>query len=44
MRKGVLIEEGSPQDILAKHRTDSLETAFLTICCKKEVDKVSISV
>lgn len=44
MRKGVLVEEGSPRDILAKHSTDSLETAFLTICCKKEEDKVGISI
>lgn len=36
MRNGMLIEEGSPQYILNKYETDSLESAFLTLCCKRE--------
>lgn len=31
MRNGVLIEETSPQDILFKENTNSLEEAFLSI-------------
>lgn len=36
MRNGVLIEEGTPQDILTKYETDSLESAFLLLCYKQE--------
>lgn len=40
MRSGVIIEEGSPQDILIKYDTDSLESAFLTLCYNQENNKV----
>ncbi|VVC43845.1 Hypothetical protein CINCED_3A004789 [Cinara cedri] len=36
MRNGVLLEEGPPVDILLKYNTGTLESAFLTICCKEE--------
>jgi len=32
MRNGVLVEEGSPQEIIFKYEADSLESAFLTLC------------
>lgn len=41
MRNGVLIEEGSPQHILDKYETDTLESAFLTLCCKRDANAVS---
>lgn len=34
MRNGKLVENGPPGDILLKYNTNSLESAFLTICCK----------
>lgn len=40
MRNGVLIEEGEPCNILTKYETDSLESAFLSVCCKQEEHKV----
>lgn len=41
MRNGILLEEGMPQEILTKHGTDTLETAFLILCCnQKEENKV----
>ncbi|XP_025415789.1 uncharacterized protein LOC112687357 isoform X2 [Sipha flava] len=36
MRNGVIIEEKSPQDILTKCNTDSLESAFLELCCNQD--------
>jgi len=41
MRNGVLVEEGSPQYILDKYKTDTLESAFLTLCCKRDENLVS---
>lgn len=41
MRSGKLIEEGSPQDILHKYNTDTLESAFLTLCRSEEIIQVS---
>jgi hypothetical protein len=35
MRNELIIEEGPPQDILVKYGTDTLESAFLTICCNQ---------
>ncbi|XP_060841940.1 ABC transporter G family member 23-like isoform X1 [Rhopalosiphum padi] len=35
MRNELIIEEGPPQDILVKYGTDTLEAAFLTICCNQ---------
>lgn len=35
MRNGLIIEEGPPQDILVKYGTDTLESAFLTLCCNQ---------
>lgn len=40
MRNGQIIEEGSPQYILLKYDTDTLEAAFLTLCCNQENNKV----
>lgn len=45
MRNGILLEEGSPEDILLKYNSESLESAFLTICCnelEQEDNNVSI--
>lgn len=42
MRNGVLIEEASPQYILNKYDTDSLESAFLALCCKRQENRVSL--
>ncbi|XP_025415790.1 ABC transporter G family member 23-like isoform X1 [Sipha flava] len=39
MRSGIIVEEGSPQDILYRYGTDSLESAFLTICCNQQLNK-----
>lgn len=40
MRSGEIIEEGSPKDILVKYNTDSLESAFLTLCYDQDKNKV----
>jgi len=32
MRNGVLVDEGSPQEIMFKYEADSLESAFLKLC------------
>lgn len=40
MRNGILVEEGSPQEILTKYRTNSLENCFLIACCNQETNKV----
>lgn len=42
MRNGVLVEEGSPQDILIKYNKDSLESAFLTLCYNQDTEKVMV--
>lgn len=36
MRNGVLVEEGSPQEIIFKYEADSLESAFLTLCSHQD--------
>ncbi|VVC43842.1 ABC transporter-like,P-loop containing nucleoside triphosphate hydrolase,AAA+ ATPase domain,ABC [Cinara cedri] len=41
MRNGVLIEEASPQDILVKQNTTSLEEAFLAISCNQKFNKTN---
>ncbi|VVC27807.1 ABC transporter-like,P-loop containing nucleoside triphosphate hydrolase,AAA+ ATPase domain,ABC [Cinara cedri] len=43
MRNGVIIEEGSPQHILAKYNTDSLESAFLKLCYNQNKNQVVIN-
>lgn len=40
MRNGVLIEEASPQDLLAKENTNSLEEAFLSLSRNQNIKKV----
>lgn len=40
MRNGVLIEEGSPRDILIKQNTTSLEEAFLVLSSSQKFNKV----
>lgn len=40
MRKGMLVEEASPRDILVKYGTDSLESSFLKLCCSQETKQV----
>lgn len=40
MRNGKIIEEGSPQNILVKYGVDTLEVAFLKLCCNKEENQV----
>lgn len=40
MRGGIIVEEGSPKDILSRCGTDSLESAFLTLCCNQKSKKV----
>lgn len=40
MRNGVLIEEASPQDLLVKQNTTSLEVAFLSLSYSQKFDKV----
>lgn len=42
MSNGKIIEEESPQHILMKYNTDSLETAFLMLCCKQKENEVNI--
>lgn len=42
MRNGILVEEGSPQQILTKYSTDSLENCFLKSCCNQDTNKVYI--
>ncbi|VVC43846.1 ABC transporter-like,P-loop containing nucleoside triphosphate hydrolase [Cinara cedri] len=36
MRNGSVIEEGSPQDILTKYESESLDMAFVRLCYKQE--------
>lgn len=43
MRNGVLIEEASPQDILLKERTNSLEEAFLSLSRNQNLVHVKIT-
>lgn len=40
MRNGLLIEEGSLQEILTKYSTVTLEAAFLTSCCNQKIIEV----
>lgn len=40
MRNGVLIEEGTPKEILDKYGSDTLEEAFLALCRKQIKNKV----
>jgi len=40
MRNGILVEEGSPRDILTKYGADSLEASFLILCRAKKTNEV----
>lgn len=40
MRNGVLIEEATPQELLFKQNTNSLEAAFLSLIRKQKFEKV----
>lgn len=40
MRKEMLVKEASPRDILVKYGMDSLESAFLKLCCSQETKQV----
>lgn len=42
MRNGILVEEGPPQQILAKYNTDTLEECFLIACCKQDTNNVHV--
>lgn len=42
MRNGILVEEGNPRDILIKYNTESLESAFLTLCYDQDSNKVLV--
>jgi len=42
MRHGQIIEEGSPQHVLDKYQTDSLESCFLTACHNERNNEVCI--
>ncbi|XP_050422032.1 ABC transporter G family member 23-like [Adelges cooleyi] len=39
MRNGVLVEEASPQDILIKHNTETLEMSFLRLCYNQDTNR-----
>jgi len=41
MRNGVLVEEGTPQDLLIKYGTETLEATFLTLCSSPKSNKVT---
>ena len=40
MRKGILILETTPQDLLDKQNANSLEEAFLSLCSSQQLDEV----
>lgn len=40
MRNGLLVEEESPREILFKYSTNTLEAAFLALCCNQKMIKV----
>jgi hypothetical protein len=42
MRNGVLIEEASPEELLIKQNTNSLEEAFLSLSSIQQFNKVNI--
>lgn len=44
MRNGVLIEESSPQDLLAKENTNSLEEAFLSLSRRQQYGRVGVPI
>ncbi|VVC25930.1 Hypothetical protein CINCED_3A000710 [Cinara cedri] len=41
IRNGILVEEGSPQNIITKYRRNTLEEAFLSLCCSQETNEIS---
>lgn len=42
MRNGILIEESSPQELLAKQNTNSLEEAFLSLSRHQQFGRVGV--
>uniref|UniRef100_A0A2H8TY93 ABC transporter G family member 23 n=1 Tax=Melanaphis sacchari TaxID=742174 RepID=A0A2H8TY93_9HEMI len=40
MRNGVLVDEGSPQEIMFKYTAESLESAFLILCSDQDSNEV----
>lgn len=42
MRNGVLVAEGSPQSVINKYETDSLEAAFLALCSGRDQNRVKL--
>lgn len=40
MRNGVLIEEASPEELLVKQNTNSLEEAFLSLSSNQQFNEV----
>lgn len=42
MRNGVLVGEDSPGALILKQNTETLEGAFLSLCCAQESGKVGI--
>lgn len=41
MRNGVIIEEGSPRDVIANNESVSLESAFLKLCYNRDKNNAS---
>lgn len=41
MRNGVLLGEDSPNTLILKQNSSTLEEAFLSLCCAQESEKVS---
>ena len=42
MRSGRLLEEGSPNDLVARYQAPTLETLFLRLCCHDDMDNHKI--
>lgn len=42
MRNGLIVEEESPQQMLTKYETQSLEECFLKACCNQQTNEVYI--
>lgn len=42
MRNGVLVGEDSPNNLILKQNSSTLEEAFVSLCCIQENEKVSM--
>lgn len=42
MRNGVLVGEDSPNNLILKQNSSTLEEAFVSLCCIQESGKVSM--